>query len=793
MSDSNKFYRQPQPNYQCGIEGNSQAACKHGPLMARCTYVEEGKERCVPVRTMQGWFRIVGIISTLFAAVIVCLVLPNWKVSSVLAPGPLSQAHAQLLSSSPAHSEAAILANDRCAACHPIALSPQEKELLVVTHTKNGVPAPVGLQSQLCLNCHQENMPTAREGNPHDLVGDDLVRLLDSNKSLPPTSLAKETTECSQCHREHRSDRNGLAEMSSHRCQACHRSQFESFSNGHPEFSNYPVPSDRKIAFDHQAHRELHFSKKNMEFDCRLCHVSEFPTNQSRDVFRTVSFEKACSSCHLESLSTASTDGIVILQLPSLDRGRLEASGIDIGNWPVGASQLMDGELSSLWRKLIEAEPGGVEALAKLPRSGRFADVDLHDAEQLNSLSKLTEIMRNAFLKIANEGQPRIKSVLTDAIRGNEASDGSGVSPASLSTDSSTDFPAFGTKGSTEEWSSAFAFGFPVDVIRLANERWFGASAVPTPQPNAEDPKQAGNAEKVSSHSGLVDSNLVIRQPKPIESLAPDASESLLDDTLSDQHNSLLESDSLLSGESLLDEGASLLDAPTADTEGVAGAAEGMSFKPLRGWEHMPFGGWMLDESRVAIVYIPKAHADRWVSRWVEWELMNGASQNEDRFRLSVVGQCLQCHSMNQGEVLHSVAARHRTPELGSVRQPVTDMQSLWRITGTSAQKKSLHKFAHSPHLTIASLSDCRSCHILADRATQGSETPSSWSGVSEFKNMTKMLCASCHQDGLAGDACTQCHNYHVHGFSKIEKPTNEMHSSASIETLREWTSKQLR
>ena len=357
-----------------------------------------------------------GVVTTLIALLILFLVLPNWRSSAFLAPGPLSQVHAQLLHTAHEHSDAAILENARCASCHPIALTAEETELLVLSHARDGEPAAVGLQSLLCLNCHHESMPNAREGAAHDLIGADLQNLFDSAGDSKPTKLASQTTECSQCHREHRADGRSLDHITSQKCQACHRNQFDSFADGHPEFENYPIPEPRRIAFDHAAHRDLHFSKKNKEFDCRVCHTDESSSGQIPNVFRSVSFEKACASCHVEPLLHHATDGVVVLQLPSLDRARLKRVGVDIGPWPESASQIMEGELSSLWRELILAEDGGESVLADLPASGRLSDIDWEDPVQVANIRQLTEAMRNAFNKIAREGQPRVSSVMAQAV-----------------------------------------------------------------------------------------------------------------------------------------------------------------------------------------------------------------------------------------------------------------------------------------------------------------------------------------------------------------------------------------
>ncbi len=84
----------------------------------------------------------------------------------------------------------------------------------------------------------------------------------------------------------------------------------------------------------------------------------------------------------------------------------------------------------------------------------------------------------------------------------------------------------------------------------------------------------------------------------------------------------------------LLSDESDLLAGPSSDALSEADGTQSKtqsSNKPLKPWEHLPYGGWMIDENRVALVYVPTGHADPWVARWIEWNLL---SQN-DRRKLS--------------------------------------------------------------------------------------------------------------------------------------------------------------
>ncbi len=755
MNEPTNQYRTPHARFRCGLS-NSGKSCKDGPIGSRCSQSIDGEDGCVPIRTLRGWRRLVFIASTLLSILLVLILLPSWQRHTAIAPGPLSHAHAQLLHASFNSGSEAINSNDRCAACHPNTLSSEARALLTEVHSRSGVAPAVGLQSQLCLNCHLDTMPNGLAGTPHDLVGEDLAELLNSVTSSPPKALAKMATECSQCHREHQGNSQMLSQITSERCQACHRTQFDSFAKGHPDFTLYPEASPRSISFDHGKHRDLHFAKKSTSFDCKACHLSDDRTGVVGNIFRSVSFEHACASCHQEPLQTQSTDGVLVLQIPSLDRNVLRQGGVELGPWPVAASQIMDGELSPLWRELIRQAPDGEVILNRLPPSGRLQDIDLENRDQLVNVGKLAEAIRHQLKKLASEGQPGLRQIL-------EKSEGVPSLP------------------SRDRWLNAFASGVPVDLFRTAHSRWFAT--------NGEDvPSSQGNPQQVGGSN-----DLVIRQPSrrspPVILFANDA-RTLENQGLVENQNEGAPSGDLLGGEDLLGEGDSLLnnsDSLLLDGDDLLSGGESIlnqptplqtaPEKPLKGWEHMPYGGWMIDEARVALVYIPQPHGDRWLSRWIEWSLLQETQNIGTKTGVAgqgIVQQCLQCHSMNESTFRQDSALDPSSIFLASSRRGRLnsngDIDQAWKIQQRPDSFRSITKFNHAPHLTIASLNDCQSCHVLDKVATPDSLSVAShgWEENGrvvhhEFRGMNKTLCATCHQRNGAGDSCTQCHNYHVH------------------------------
>ncbi|WP_146676373.1 hypothetical protein [Pirellula sp. SH-Sr6A] len=678
-----------------------------------------------------AWSRSIQLGTTSLVALVLLVLLPSWRQQTVLAPGPLSHAHAQLLTSQGKTGSPTIDAKSRCAACHPNAATESDPSMLRAVHAVEH-PIGVGPQSQLCLQCHAETMPNAIAGTPHDLIGKDLQALVHSVSQPAQSDRSSNTMECSQCHREHQGSNEDLRSITSTRCQSCHRKTFDSFANGHPEFANYPSPVPRSIPFDHGKHRDEYFSKKQASFDCKSCHQSDDKSGVVGNIYRSVSFERACASCHLEPLQSASSDGTLVLQLPSFQRSLLEQAGLELGPWPDSASQIMDGEISPLWEALIASQPEGSMLLKALPSSKRVQDIDVREKSQLELVVKLASTMRDALKSWTKDGQSAFRKVIasdTDALFAHlnampQPTLSLGENPnashvASLTLNKPTLTPR-------DQWLDRIASGIPTDLIRDAYRRWFASGTQPPP---------------VSTR---------IRQPSP--SLAKARMQPPGDDDLLLPDNA-----------SLLPADGNLLEGPST----LGPTAQGPNEEPLKTWQHMPFGGWMLDDARVALIYIPQPHADPWLSRWLEWQSFRSRSSTQptspplDSYTvfsatMRLEKQCVQCHNIGID---------------GLANNPISN--AAWKIQQRSASIKRITRFDHTPHLTILSLRNCETCHVLAPPAhAMGGVGSQGWSEQGrtvhhEFQTMNKADCARCHQRQSAGDQCTQCHHYHVHQFER--------------------------
>ena len=731
-------YRLPRQAFKCG-NSPAGAPCPLGPIGGRCSHsYSDPTQGCRPLRTLAWWSRTIQVTVTVVALIGVSLAWSNFGSKQTLAPGPLSRSHAQLLVSVQTGIDGAhgIDSASRCASCHP----------------GNDMTSPPTKQSELCLKCHIQEMPDAVHGSPHDLHGKTLAELVanvdrretKSNLSQwlgrSPIAWKESATECSQCHREHQGSLHDLKEMTSVRCQACHREEFHSFSTDHPEFKNYPYGRTKSIAFDHVKHRDLHFSKKATNFDCKTCHVQSDRVGVVGQVFRSVSFEQACASCHSEPIKSAIQEGLIVLQIPSLNRKELMSNGTDIGKWPTQASQLTDGIIPPIMRMLIESEPGGQALLDELPASGRLVELDTHDEQARTTLVKLSLMTKQLMQKLANEGQRGFRSSVERLV--------STAGPPTTGLPLAGPLLANDPSPQPGPWLDRFANGLPADLFRAAWNEWFEFES--TTPILGQTQAQGLSTVRLSTSIRRDDDDLLGKNSSGVNSndedlLSPDLS-SLLD--LQGQKNSTSE-----------------------------------RFKDSRAWDQLAFGGWMIDRQRMAIVYVPSGHADVWLSKWIELEEMrpmgNSLSGDGRQSKIAMAKQCRQCHSL-QAALQHVESVRHdnwtssfrqanESPLSRALFASTEGSNACWKSKSGAANLKPITRFDHTPHLTLPKISDCRSCHQLESSTSAGvssdlvaTDATTTDPPHGEFVPMQKAQCAGCHQPSAAGESCTQCHNYHV-------------------------------
>ncbi len=316
---------------------------------------------------------------------------------SGLNPGPLSANHSFL--------------ETQCFRCH----SDQEMTpaSLIALHGETAHHRAID-DGKLCLSCHDTIggkggefafFPHTAEEVSQDSTGNGKSNklMMIAASGIASKHLTQNSIQCATCHQEHHGEEFNIATLSDKQCQTCHSDQFESFSNGHPEFSASKYPYSRRtgIRFDHYSHYQTHFPeelKSNPDtvpagFDpganhmdsesCSACHT----TGKKGEPMAVLSFEKTCAACH--GGDTRSGSPLTFLAFPELNVASLDSSLAkadpprSIGTWvqeaptsfPWPTLQLLDNDAREAWVRLRQKGVNPFDAAAEI------AEEDATDVE----------------------------------------------------------------------------------------------------------------------------------------------------------------------------------------------------------------------------------------------------------------------------------------------------------------------------------------------------------------------------------------------------------------------------
>ncbi len=163
--------------------------------------------------------------------------------------------------------------------------------------------------------------------------------------------------------------------------------------------------------------------------------------------------------------------------------------------------------------------------------------------------------------------------------------------------------------------------------------------------------------------------------------------------------------------------------------------------------------GWSVGVDEFRIDYFPEGHGDAFLSTLLDVLADTAGEATEDPIEdaraaflgNASVGTCITCHSVDD------VGATQLVNWHG----------------GSSDSKKEFTRFSHRQHLIQPNLADCSHCHQL----NQTSEYAATYKAggdfqtvfASSFHPIGKASCIECHNQQSSKDACTTCHNYHVH------------------------------
>ncbi len=376
--------------WHCTRTAGCGGECEHGPMPdGKCS---RSIPRCQPVRSLRAKRTIiVWSVSAITLGLFLFMTFGPWRYDFI-SPGPLSAAHS--------------INDQQCSACHSSA------------HSKDVVPESVANSSALlqsdsdhCLNCHQalqfphlaHNLPleSLRKVSDAQLQGQSIEAQVPFRMRMARQLAGRNQSEtqsfaCASCHNEHRGRTADIAFMDNTRCQTCHKQQFASFANGHPEFgADYPFVKRSAIAFNHVTHLSKYFREDKYTGtspgDCTACHI---PDSDGRRM-QTAAFETSCASCHhhADEIHGAgiSEPTIAFLRLPSVELTTLQHHNTWIGDdpWPADAFD-DDLEMTTFMTLLLEVDKDVAADLSTLRDSGAsLADLSAADEQTVEAAGRV--------------------------------------------------------------------------------------------------------------------------------------------------------------------------------------------------------------------------------------------------------------------------------------------------------------------------------------------------------------------------------------------------------------------
>jgi hypothetical protein len=658
-----------------------------------------------------------------------------------VSPGELTNAHATSAS--------------RCSACHSLDLANHPAVAAFHSFKQRALA-----DSALCLKCHSVGDHPL---NPHGVASASLVTLrqglLKNSGSAKGPLLLRVSRKvagldahsgnlaCLTCHQEHRGRSFDLERLSNAQCQACHSVQFASFRQGHPEFSQYPYRRRTRIFFDHYSHLRTHFpaNKDKAPHSCQDCHFAD-PSGRFMQVKR---FEVSCGACHGAQIRGAgmTVKGIAFFTVPGLDVETLNAKGVSVGDWP----KFADGKVTPFMELLLNREPATRKALQEL-RGVDLLDLRKAAPGQIAAAEQLAWGVKNLLFNLIVEGQ----GYLLKQIGSQMPSDGNVASPALAGEISPSVLVA-----AQKEW-------MPNLFSEVTNYHKGIKPALPvhtrsTPQPSATPPPQKPAEEGESLLGGGNSGSggeLLAGSPTPAptasknedltggELLVPRAGSPTPTPTAS-------KNEDLTGGELLVPSAGSQTPAPAA-TPSTLSTPPPVEPKPAEEW--VEAGGWYRPKESFTIFYRPSGHADKFLVAWltVAAQLAGSDSEPPDVFQQiadpQAPGVCMKCHTADRTENRITIN---------------------WLPAHAEPNAHPFTVFKHTAHFSLMGDQGCQRCHALNPDSTYSKYFTTDVSSPkrdphrfqSNFRPLSKELCAECHRPRVAGDGCLMCHQYHVGTF----------------------------
>ncbi len=746
--------------WECTRPATRGGSCEQGPLPdGTCC---KALAKCNPqlsLRAKRG--RAVRWAMALAVGFIVFLVAFNGD-QRFLSPGPLSSVHSSLNS---------------CQNCHANVAAGDFNWMQSIF-----VSADAPKDSAACSDCHKSGNEALK---PHGLAESKLQAITKRHQAVSPISpepiltnfrnamfpveeAVKNGVTCATCHKEHQGKKNDLKAMPDTQCQTCHVKQFNSFQDGHPEFTNFPFERRTRIIFDHAAHFAKYIPKTRTDGKvsgklpetCANCHKID----GSKGLMVVKRYDTMCATCHAGQIAGAERasgpKGVTFLTLPGLDLTVLRERNADIGEWPEDA----EAEISPMMKLLIGSDDKRREILDAVEKLDLLDLTDASD-DDIAMVEKLVWEVKSLIYQFTAVKPRDAMKMLSPEMGGN-------INTGLLAR-LTANMPRDVMQGVQRDWLP----NLPAEVLRrLQGQRLEPIEPVAADGTVAETAKTDGSdTPSQDSADGAGDDILAEDKGDDILSGGDDIlAEDKGDDILPGSEDILAEDkgDDILSGsEDILaeDKGGDILagnDDILADTnegdilsgdtgaEEVTKAAESKSKpelpEPLDAEAWAETGGWYRQD--FAVLYKPVGHRDDFMQAWLDY---SGTQYGKDTARLAAPvfdmlsdkqaqGQCAKCHSVDgAGEESRRVN---------------------WKPFKVLRSSKKFTKFSHEPHFGQFKNKGCLACHVVDSDAkytdTYKSLDPKVF--VSNFKPVKQQQCSACHQPKIAGQSCVLCHVYHM-------------------------------
>ncbi len=754
------FYVRPHDDWVC-------SRCD-SPSCGGCGEHGDDAEPCIPKPSLRLHRGVLTLAITALTTGVLITLLASPSRNNLLAPGPLTHAHAQILASS---------GSQRCDSCHGAG----DRKLVdwMQDAVSSGKHIPVS-QSSLCMDCHNKTLLQQFALLPHNVEPAKLAAITASTTetkasiSLVNPANANGELACATCHREHHGVEFNLAALTDRQCQTCHTSYIHSFEKDHPEFTRWPDQRNRHIAFDHAVHSLKHFPEKHTNFDCRKCHIDDAGGN----VKLVAPFSQSCAECHSSEVRGPESPQWTLLQLPMVDTQALANAGKSVGDWPASCDGDFDGLLPPAMKLLLSADPTIATILQRRGEQFAFTDLDRENADDLDDASRIAWGIKALIFDLANSTDQTLQQRLQLA-----------------ANDAGNDAPTDGQN--SIEWSS-LAEGLHPDMFAQAGQLWMPDLAKELSEHRMSDPGQDDGARRVlfgrANTPVQQDDDLLVENPltrllsgipvpafpehaEPNDSpkvpvVKNQSDPNIPDGVVTNPHIDPVGRMRNANPEDLLLENPLSELPPLAENtnptdvnqsgnirqlESVINQTDSQFIDRMRmeirqGNSRQSLdrgGGWTRNDRNFAITYQPVQHIDPVMKAWIDYSMVFASAQVvqesgiQDSFTSQTsAGACMRCHTSstdsNDNVAVVQWSPYYRDPNI-----------------------RAFTRFSHQPHDSISGLSDCQSCHTINNHPVLLSSSKQE-SGFGDFAPITKGTCANCHRPGGAPGGCIDCHNYHV-------------------------------